>query len=213
MLYLHNINISYNYMKTEVEMQRKLFGVEIAQKSKSEFFSATDLVRAGNKWRMRHDLAMFDIYRYFHKESTKEFVDELEREFGIVIIKGKGRNSQTWVHPLLFIDMALTIHPRLKIKVYKWLQDNLLRFRNISGDSYKEMCAALYTRCTNYQEFPKIISDVAIQIRKVCEVEDWQHATEKQLNKRDNIHKSIKLLCKVLKRIDVIIEIAIDENE
>ena len=32
-------------------MKRELFGQEISQKSKSEFFSATDLLRAGNKYR------------------------------------------------------------------------------------------------------------------------------------------------------------------
>lgn len=34
-------------MKTEVTMVRTLFGMPIAQKSKTEFFSATDLVKAG----------------------------------------------------------------------------------------------------------------------------------------------------------------------
>ena len=38
-------------MVTEVIMKRELFGHEISQKSKSEFFSATDLSKAGNEWR------------------------------------------------------------------------------------------------------------------------------------------------------------------
>jgi hypothetical protein len=38
-------------METEVIMKRKLFDSEISQKSQSGFFSATDLVNAGNRWR------------------------------------------------------------------------------------------------------------------------------------------------------------------
>ena len=48
-------------MKTEVVMKREIFGKEIKQKSKSEFFSATDLERAGNAWRATNGLGLFDI--------------------------------------------------------------------------------------------------------------------------------------------------------
>jgi hypothetical protein len=199
-------------MKTEVEMKRILFGIEISQKSKSEFFSATDLVKAGNKWRKHYNLHPFNMSLYLKKQSTKEFINELKKEFGTVLILGRGRDAKTWIHPLLFIDMALDIHPKLKIRVYKWLQDHLLKYRNISGDSYKEMCGALYMRCTNTREFPKVITEVADKIQKACSVKDWQRATEEQLDKRDNIHKSIKTLTRVLKNIDQIIDLAIDEN-
>ena len=200
-------------MKTEVEMKRILFGIEISQKSKSEFFSATDLVKAGNKWRKHYELTSFNMSLYLSKRSTKEFIKELENEFGIVLVRGKGRNAQTWIHPLLFIDMALDIHPKLKIRVYKWLQDHLLKYRNISGDSYKEMCGALYTRCSNTREFPKIIMEIADKIQRACKVDDWQRATEEQLDKRNHIHRSIKTLCKVLQNIDQIVDLAIDENK
>jgi hypothetical protein len=200
-------------MKTEVEMKRELFGVEITQKSKSEFFSATDLVRAGNKWRGKKGLDKFNVSLYFRKESTIEFVSELEKKYGNILIKGRGRAAQTWVHPLLFIDMALAISPKLKIEVYEWLFDNLIRFRNDSGDSYKEMCGALYTRCSNVKEFPKIIKEVAEKIQEACGVDDWQRATEKQLHKRDKIHDSIKTLCRVCTKINKIVDLAIDENK
>lgn len=39
-------------------MERMFFGGIVLQKSKSEFLSATDLVLAGNKWRISHDLAL-----------------------------------------------------------------------------------------------------------------------------------------------------------
>ena len=39
-------------MITEVVMKRELWGREIRQKSKSEYFCASDLVNAGNTWRL-----------------------------------------------------------------------------------------------------------------------------------------------------------------
>ena len=53
-----------------------------------------------------------------------------------------GRGQHLWVHPLLFIDMALWLNPKLKLEVYEWLFDKLLMYRNDSGDSFKRMCGA-----------------------------------------------------------------------
>ena len=199
-------------MNTEVEMKRQLFGMEISQKSKSEMFSITDLVKAGTKWRIANQMSEFNLSSYLEKKSTKEFIQELSAKYGEVLIKGRGRNSQTWGHPLLFIDMALEISPKLKIEVYEWLFDNLIKFRNNSGDSYKEMSAAIWQRCTNTREFPKIISNIALQVKESCNVRDWEHANEKQLEKRDKIHNSIKLLTRVLKDYNQIVRIALEEN-
>jgi hypothetical protein len=200
-------------MKTEVQMKRELFGIEISQKSKSEMFSATDLVKAGTKWRLANNLSEFNMTAYFDKKSTKEFMNELSVKYGEILIKGRGRNSQTWVHPLLFIDMALEISPKLKIEVYEWLFDNLIKYRNDSGDSYKEMAAAIWQRCSNVREFPKIISNIALTVKDCCNVRDWEHASEYQLIKRDKIHNAIKLLTRVLQNLDQIIRIAIEENK
>ena len=48
-------------MKTQVLMKRELFGCEITQQSKTEFFSATELVSAGNKWRASNGLINFNL--------------------------------------------------------------------------------------------------------------------------------------------------------
>lgn len=196
-------------MKTEVIMKRELFGEEISQKSKSEFFSATDLVRAGNKWRILNGIQPFNMIEWLRQKSTKEFISELESKYGKVKISAKGRGSHTWVHPFLFIDMALAINPKLKIEVYGWLYDQLLKYRNDSGDSYKKMTGALFLNHSNKSTFTKYIKEVAEKIRKSCNVEDWQSASEIQLELRDKIHENIALLCDVLKDNDQAVKIAI----
>jgi len=191
-------------MKTEVVMKRELFGKEIRQKSQSEYFSATDLVNAGNRWRFEKGLPLFNFSMWLKKESTIEFIRELEKQFGNVIIKGRGRNSVTWVHPFLFIDIALAISPTLKIEVYSWLYDHLLKYRNNSGDSYKKMAGALYLKCSNKSEFPKYITRVANIIKAELNIKDWNCASEKDLEKRDRIHENIALLSDILPLEDAI---------
>lgn len=196
-------------MKTEVIMKRELFGCEISQKSKSEFFSATDLINAGNKWRLANDLPLFNINTWLQQKNVKEFIQELKKQYGEIKINSKGKNSHTWVHPYLFIDIALAINPNLKIQVYSWLFDKLIQYRNDSGDSYKKMCGALYVNQGNKSVFRNYIISVAKQIQDACEVSDWQKATESQLILRDKIHENIFVLSDIMRHNENIVEVAI----
>jgi hypothetical protein len=198
-------------MKTEVVLKRELFGFPISQKSKSEFFSATDLVKAGNSYRVKNGMPFFNEKQWFNNSSTKEFISELELKYGKIKVSGRGRGSHTWVHPLLFIDLALAINPKLKVEVYEWLFDNLIKYRNDSGDSYREMSAALYVRSSNKREFPKLITEVANKIKIALLVEDWNNCSEHQLAQRDKIHLAIKLYSRVLTDINEIVRLAIKE--
>ncbi len=191
-------------MKTEVIMKRELFGREISQKSKSEFFSATDLVLAGNQWRITNGKEFFKLTTWLAARSTKDFIAELEKEYGTVIIRSKGKNQHTWLHPFLTIDLALSIDPKLKIEVYKWLYDSLLKYRNNSGDSFKKMSGALYNNASNKSLYVKDIQGYSRLIKNACKVNNWENVTEDQLELRDRIHENIALLCDLLPNEDAV---------
>jgi hypothetical protein len=193
-------------------MKRELFGCEISQQSKTDFFSATELVKAGNKYRILNGMPQFDYSAFIKTKGFLEFKLELEKKYGQVLISGRGRGSSSWVHPLIFIEIALAIDPKLKIEVYEWLFDNLIKFRNDSGDSYKEMAAAIYIKYTNKKEFPTYIQKVASYIKSELKVDDWQKATEHQLKQRDIIHNSIRLLCNVLNDTNQAVRLGVKEN-
>lgn len=197
-------------MKTQVIMKRELFGKEISQQSKTEFFSATDLVKAGNIWRINNNLQIFNLQEWLRLKGTKEFIKSMELKYGLIKTSTKGKNAHVWIHPLLFIDLALAISPDLKIEVYEWLFDNLIKFRNNSGDSYKKMCGALWEKTTNKRKFPVNIKKVADLIKKKCFVEDWQEANEKQLNLRNRIHEDIAWLADVMNNNKAAIRMAIE---
>ena len=113
------------------------------------------------------------------------------------------------MHPFLCIDLALAIDPKLKIEVYKWLYDELLKSRNNSGDSYIKMCGALYENCSNKSKFHRGVSTTAKMIQNACRVSDWQKANEEQLKLRNKIHENIALLCGVLRDNNQAIRIGI----
>lgn len=186
-------------MTTEVVMQRNLFGESVRQNSKTGFICANDIVMAGNKYRVSNSMKLFDFRAWIDSNSNKEFIKEMENQFGKVIEAKKGAQGGTWMHPFICIDLALAIDPKLKIEVYKWLYDELLKYRNDSGDSYKKMCGYLYDNCTNKSSFPKAIIKTAQMIQNACKVDDWQTASEMQLKLRDKIHYNIALLCDVLR--------------
>lgn len=197
-------------METEVIMSRELWGMEIRQKSKTEYFCASDLVNAGNKWRISQGKKIFNYTQWLKNPSTKEFIKVLENDIKEkVIIKGKQKNSLSWIHPFLFIDLALAISPELKLEAYKWLYDSLLKYRNQSGDSYKKMCGALYLTQSNKSVFANDMKELANKIKKECNVNDWEHATEEQLQLRDRIQNNIALLSDILQDRENLYAVAI----
>lgn len=190
-------------------MTRELFNMPISQKSQSGFFSATDLVKAGNKWRIINGIENFNINEYFRLKGTLEFIEELEKKYGTIKNTRKGKSGHTWVHPILFIDIALAISPTLKIEVYEWLFDNLIRFRNESGDSYKKMSVYLFAHTINKANFYKEIQTVAEKIKLACKIDDWNLASEEQLKLRDKMHDNISLLADVLRNNNEAVRLAI----
>jgi hypothetical protein len=196
-------------MKTEVLMQRNLFNSIVRQNNQNGFFSANDIVAAGNKFRAANSMKLFDFRSWMDSHSNKEFIKEMSNQFGNVIETKRGKSGGTWVHPFIFIDLALAIDPKLKIEVYQWLYDELIKYRNDSGDSYKKMAGALFDNCTNKSKFHRGISKTAEMIKNACHVSDWNKASEEQLKLRDKIHYNIALLCDILRDNNQAIRIGI----
>jgi hypothetical protein len=196
-------------MKTEVILHRPFMGSEVQQKSKSGLFNATGLVKIANVKRREVDQSPFNLSQHLKNKNTLDFIEELQKENERVVIKGKGSKSATWVHPLLFIDIALSINPKFKVEVYKWLYDELLRYRNDSGESYRKMAGALYDRHNNKQGFYKYIERVANYIKQNCNATDWNKASQNQLYLRDKMHENIALLCSVLTNTNEAVRIGV----
>jgi hypothetical protein len=197
-------------MKTEVIMYRNIIGLEIRQKHKSGFFNLKDLERVGNKHRIEKGENIKNINDYFKTPSAKEFIKHLEIEYGDVQVGGRGRGNEKWVHPFLFIDIALWYSASFKVKIYEWVYDNLLIFRDNSGNSFKEMTKTILNNYNYEGKACVIIPEIAREIYKIVGVNGenkWEKATAEQLKKRDEIQTAFSALSYSTKNIKEAIQI------
>lgn len=189
-------------------MSRTLLGQEISEKD--GFYSATDLVRAGNNWRRENGIADFNLSQYLKGNKTKNFISELESRYGECVISSRGRNSDTWVHPLVFIDIATGLNKKLMVEFYPWLYDELIKYRNDPVDLKDEMKSAIFNRYNNIRDFNSFLAEIETKIKKKLNVKYWEDASEEKIKQRDKIYSDITLLCRVLKDTNTIIRIALN---
>lgn len=132
-------------MKTNQNLIRKMGEFDVIQRTSDGMFNATTLLKAWNN----HSGQKKDVAHYFENNATEEFVSAIlsEESFNSrnsVYLKSRGKyNGGTWMHPLLFIDFAMWLNPTFKVKVLRFVYDQLIQYRNDAGDSYKEMASAI----------------------------------------------------------------------
>lgn len=205
-------------MKTAVIMERQLCGKVVKQNHKTRMFNANDLHAVGNQIRKQSGLKPKQAAAYFNLESTKELINQIciiENISDVEVKKAtRGKAGGTWVHPILFADMAMWYSPELKVKILKWVMDGLLDVRDNSGDSYKKMASALKQSFPG--EFsPLKMAEVANTIAAECRVgngsERWQKAAEDQLALRDKIQDAVSLIADMCPNIGTAVSKAISK--
>lgn len=147
-------------MKTNIVVFRPDGDMAVRQNTKNSFFNATDLLNIFNK----KDGTGKRIQNYLDNEATKRYMVALIQEENLIdsnwselentIISSKtGKYGGTWMHPYLFIDFAMWLSPEFKVKVVRWVYDNLIKLRIDAGDSFKEVNEALFEAKPNRPPF------------------------------------------------------------
>lgn len=146
-------------------MKRPLANFVVEQRTKDGYFNATTLIKQWNSTENLHTpnsgyvKKAKDLDDYFNLSTTKEFIKALCEEEKIntpnmLYFKSKARSDRgggTWVHPLMFIDIAMWLNPHFKVKVLKFVSDKMLTYHNEAGDAYRELASAMNKICTPYQ--------------------------------------------------------------
>lgn len=198
-------------------MKRSLIGYEVRQNHKTEMLNANDLHKAGNAIRKLSGMSQKQIGSYFDLGSTTELIKELCIIDGLklddVKKSSRGKGGGTWIHPILFIDMAMWYSPELKVRVLKWVQDGLLMARDNSGDSYKLMSSSLNRQFPEEMSKPVSYISVANQIAAACRVgtakDKWEKASEAQLRKRDKIQETVAMIADLCPNVGTAVSKAI----
>lgn len=117
---------------------------DVIQRTSDGMFNATTLLKAWNEYSGQKK----QMIHYSENASTNEFISALLSEENLkernsVVLQSRGKSGGTWMHPLLFIDFAMWVNPTFKVKVLRFVYDQLIQYRNDAGDSYKEMTSAI----------------------------------------------------------------------
>jgi len=186
-------------MKTSVIMTRDNGGISVRQDSKTSFFNANDLLDVYNSNNDENKR----IQNYLDNEATKRYMNALiqddilnhsnssDLESSIISSK-RGKNGGTWMHPYLFIDFAMWLSPEFKVRVVKWVYDNLIKFRIEAGDGFKEVNEALFDIKPNSPPF--VYANEAKMINKIVfgkpDKDQRNNATEPQLKLLKSLQKA-----------------------
>lgn len=168
-------------MKTNQIIVRPMGDYTITQRTNDGKFDCTNLLA---QWNSANKSNPKKITEYLRLKETKEFVKALleEPEFKgenshllekadykdfpkSIVVVTRGKNGGTWMTPLMFLDFAMWLNPAFKVKVLKFVQDEMIKFRNEAGDNHKEMASAIQ----------KIVSKdfMPVAMKKVSEALNW----------------------------------------
>lgn len=136
-------------------MKRPLANFTVEQRTKDGMFNATYLLKQWNT----NTGDTKTIAHYLENSSTQEFIKALMDEENFtcrksvyVVSKARAdRGGGTWMQPLMFIDFAMWLNPAFKVKVLKFVSDQMLSYRNEAGEAYKELASAMQKICTPAQ--------------------------------------------------------------
>lgn len=128
-------------------MKRPLANFNVVQRTKDGYFNLTDLLNCWNTYKGTKK----ELKDYFDNKATQEFIKALADEENLhgeksPYVKSKARADRgggTWGHPLLFIDFAMWLDPSFKVKVLKFVSDQMLSCRNENGEAYKHLSSAM----------------------------------------------------------------------
>lgn len=125
-------------------MIRPMGQFNVEQRTKDGFFNATALLNQWNKQSGQQK----QMVHYTENAGTQEFINALMQEENLkernsVLLQTRGKNGGTWMHPIAFIDFAMWLNPTFKVKVIKFVYDQMIAYRNEAGDAYRELSSAV----------------------------------------------------------------------
>ena len=139
-------------MKTNNVLTRPMGDFSVNQRTKDGYFNATDLIKQWNlNAQVSGDYKKKEIKDYLENKSTQEFLEALKKEENLngensPYLTSRGKyNGGTWMHPIMFIDFAMWLNPSFKVKVIRFVSDELILLRDQAGENYKKLSAAVAT--------------------------------------------------------------------
>ena len=154
-------------MKTNQVLTRKMGDFDVNQRTSDGMFNATELLK---QWNSKSGQQK-KLDHFFENKSTEEFINAIISEENhntrnSVYLKTRGKNGGTLMHPILFIDFAMWLNPKFKVKVLTFVYDELIKNRHDAGDNYKVLSKSV-SKIVKKSFLPIAIQNVAKGINYV----------------------------------------------
>lgn len=154
-------------MKTNQILTRNMGDFKVNQRTSDGMFNATELLK---QWNESNGMKK-EMRDFFDNKSTEEFIEALILEENLNMgnspyLKTRGKNGGTWMHPILFIDFAMWINPKFKVKVLKFVYDELIKCRHDAGDNYVLLSKSI-SKIVNNAFLPIAIQNIAKAINHI----------------------------------------------
>jgi hypothetical protein len=168
------------------------------QRTKDGYFNATKLIDLWNESRKQKKI----LGNFVKTESTKDFIEQLKKEgieTPLIAGRGTGEKAGTWMHPKLFIDLAMWISVEFKSKVIDMVLDGLIRSRNEAGDYYNEMTSIIlstYIEIHGCKPPAMIYINEANLVKSLVVTKDRNNMTESELKQLTYLQKFNSMLIK-----------------
>lgn len=181
-----------------VTNQVMLRDVGFIQRTSDGYFNATELIKQWNNI----SSSKKQLGQYQLLNSTTEFVEQLKKEGidkPIIAGRGKGINSGTWVHPKVFIDLAMWVSVEFKSKVIDYVIDGLIKCRHDAGDYYNEMTKAILETYIDYYKVKPpahVYIEEANLVKSLVASKDRNNMTENELRQLTYLQKFNTMLIK-----------------
>lgn len=194
---------------------------DVLQRTSDGMFNASALLRLWNETdgntekRLKDFLALQSTKEFaqtiIQEEIDKNFKLESHREISpngdnqaltechqvISIKKGthtaQGRTpDEVWMHPLLFVDLAMWLNPKFKYTVLKFVRDQLILYRNRIADSHRRWTDMLQKLGCRDRQYAAVQRGLNLAVFGESYEGIRDHATEEQLLRLSQIEDSLE---------------------
>lgn len=197
-------------MKTNQIMIRPMGQFKVEQRTKDGFFCASSLLKQWNGEVHNCDtLKQKKMANYLENATTKEFIEAVRADENEgrnyyhanseLIIKSNAKTGsdgirkagEVWMHPLIFLDFAMWLNPAFKVKVLKFVADQMLFYRNEAGEAYKRLASAV-SKIVAHEKMREAMRQIAEGLNW-CIFNDHKSAIRNEHGTEDNQRKLFEL--------------------
>lgn len=146
-------------MKTNNIITRRLGEYKLPQRTKDEYYNATDLL---NQWNANNPGKQRSLDNFWKSTHLAEFMSEVAKnELGFTSVDftelknalsstskaRQDRGGGTWMNKYLFVKFAMYLDPKFEYQIVKFAADFMIKYRDYAGDAYRMLGTAVSKIC------------------------------------------------------------------